>query len=293
MNVLHTILLSSASSMAGSFEAACYLERMKLIGVPSATKVHSLNDFIDSQKKTIVDEFRQLRKTCVHEKSAPNKTNPCLSQELPRHRQVLGTMMNDGDNCTNILGNMAEMICIENMTLLLFEWVNEFWELRGSSSGKDVDIWHGQDDVMKQTIYSIFSEYSNLIGECVVDLSSSGICRDLSGSSIIIQTLCGCCLEMEDRLATIMLPLFRALVLHTSGQLILAGETLLKENVKQCFQFSGSCPENFGLVHGVSEVSLLLHSSLQLIKAYSTEAAKIGVKIPSDANPPHNSEVCG
>lgn len=288
VKILEATLHSSKVTMGESLEAACYLEKLKVLDVPAAADKKSLEAFFEFQVSRIIESMKKIRE---YTKSLDQVQNRSSSEIQFRHfkmDQPYGSMH---------VGNSHERYCVQTLTADFFEWCYEIWDLLKSSSSSNAPTLDFCDKTgaKKTAIERGFSAYSALIESCISSICSSH--SDIKDSEEIIQFLIDTYLELEDDMSTVLLPLCKDLVIHSCQQIILALESHLKINAQNVLLVNGNCMNGFIPRSNAINIHQHIEESLNCVSKISKHAARIKVKVPVSSYPMNSilklaSEVC-
>jgi hypothetical protein len=282
-------LVHNSHTMDESFEAACYLEKLKRLNVPAASQVNSLQDFTECQVNRVIKEMKETKRNSY------SSTN----EQLHGERHASSKQLELGHGRMSQASVSQERHCIQNLTLQFYEWSYEFWDL--FKPGRHVQepfvllLDKGQQERNK-VIQRVFSAYSDMIENCLIGICSSD--QTIVESEEIVSFFTETCLELDEAMGSVIVPLYKDLVEHMCQQVILALESHLQSQAPNVFLVKNPCLNGFVPYQNISSLHCSIDRSLLCVSMLARHASRIKVQMPLALHPANNllkvaSKVCG
>jgi hypothetical protein len=288
VTILEATLHNSKVTMGESLEAACYLEKLKILGVPAAADKKSVDAFFEFQVSSVIVSMKKMRE---YSKSLDRVQNRSCSESQSRNPRV------DQSFGSTKLAKSHEKFCVQTLTADFYEWCYEIWGLFKSPNSSNASILNSYDkNVAKNTVIErAFSAYSDLIESCISSICLSH--SDIKESEEIIEFLIDTQLEQEEDMSTVLLPLCKDLVIHSCQQIILGFESHLRMHAQSVLLVNGNCMSGFIPQKNAIHLHESIDEYLSCISKISKHAARIKVKVPVASYPVNSllklvSEVC-
>lgn len=279
---------SSTVSMVESYEAACYLEKLQSMGVPAASGKSSLNDFFECQVTKIIGN---MEKTREYTKSLDQGQ---IKEKKESQYQYLA------QPSSRMKGSFSshDQLCIQTLTADYYEWCYELWSLYNSSSNRDQSIHILREkgkDAETKVIERAFSAYSGIVESCIAGICSSF--DDTKESHAVVKFLIESCLEVDDTMLDLLLPLCKDMVIHICQQILLGLESHLRLIAQDIFLVKGRCLDGFLPREHIALLHQSIDESMLCISKLSKHASRIKLRVPLASRPVNNilklaSEVC-
>ena len=282
-------LIHNSPSMDESFEAACYLEKLRRLNVPAASQVNSLRDFTECQVNRVIKEMKETKRnsySSINEQLHGERHAPSSKTLELSHNRVSQASVSQ------------ERHCIQNLTLQFYEWSYEFWDLfkpgRNTQEPFVLLLDKGQEERNKVT-QRVFSAYSEMIENCLIGICSSD--QTIIESEEIVSFFTETCLELDEAMGSVIVPLYKDLVEHTCQQVILALESHLQSQAPNVFRVKNPCLHGFMPYQSISRLHCSIDRSMLCVSKLAKHASRIKVQMPLAAHPANNllmvaSKVC-
>lgn len=277
VRILEVTLNSSTVAIGDSLEAACYLEKLKSMGVPSASGKKGLDTFFEFQVSKVIDNMKKTREYAKSLDQSQKK------ERIEGQSQLSTYQLNHSPRESP---KSHDRLCIQTLTTDFYEWCYELWDLlktSGSSHGSIIKFEEDSEAAKKRVIARAFSAYSGLIESCI-----AGICSSPSGMKEyeeIIQFLIETCLELDDDMLDFMIPLCKDLVVHSCQQMIQGLESYVGLNAQNILVVEGNCLNGFLPRDNTMSLHQAIEESLFCISKISKHASRIKVRVPVASYP--------
>ncbi|KAI8100821.1 hypothetical protein M9434_005206 [Picochlorum sp. BPE23] len=273
VRTLHMIMHNPKLLLEESFEAACYLEKLKKLGVPAAADMDTMQEFTDFQVNEIISEMRTIHKEA---QSLDMKRDSSTGERKHSHTWTAEK--------THI---STSRLCIQNLTVEFYEWCHEFWDLFKPSRNIEPFncLWSLGQEHRGTALERVFSAYSELVESCMVEICETN--DIVHESNAVIEFLTDCCFELDEDIGRIINPYYRDLVEHICQQVILALVAHLKTHAQKVFVIEDSCMDGFLPHQNIAWLHMVINEAMECVSRLSKRAMAIKVKVPPDSYPLH------
>lgn len=276
VTILEATLHNSTVSTGESLEAACYLEKFRVMGVPAASGKKSLDDFFEFQVSKVIENMSKIKEYAksLEQGLVRDQRESHYQSQSPRNQSVSESRTSH------------DVICIESLTSNFYEWCYEIWDLfdpRIRSNDSLIQIQQEGRVLIKQVVERAFSAYSDLIESCIAGICSSY--DNITESDQIVRFLIEACLDLEDEISDFLLPLCKDMIIYSCEQLIRGLESHLKLNAQNIFLMKGHCLDGFLPRQNIASLHQIIDESLFCISKIGKHTSRIKVRVPEPSHP--------